>query len=71
MIASHCTPAPTPRKPDKPYPEFSLFAHAAVVWAKKIRGQLHYFGPWADPHGALDSYLAKKDHLHAGRKPRA
>jgi integrase len=66
----HFTPAERPGKPAKPYPEFPLFPHAAGVWAKKIRGRLHYFGPWADPDGALAKYLAEKDALHAGRKPR-
>ena len=33
---------------------------------------MHYFGPWDDPDGSswLKKYLAEKDDLHAGRKPR-
>jgi integrase len=31
---------------------------------------MHYFGPWDDPDGALKKYLAEKEALHAGRKPR-
>jgi integrase len=57
------------KKPSKPYPEFPLYAHAGGVWAKRIRGKEHYFGPWGDPQAAMDQYLRERDHLFAGQEP--
>jgi hypothetical protein len=56
-------------KPDKPRKDFPLFPHDAGVWAKKIRGKLHYFGPWSDPQGAYERYRQDFPYLQAGCEP--
>jgi hypothetical protein len=57
-------------KPKEPRPEFSLDAHVCGQWGKKIRGNIHYFGAWADPQAALARYLDEKDGHLAGQTVR-
>lgn len=56
-------------KPDKPYPEFPLFPHATKRWAKKIKGRLHYFGPWGNWQAALERFQYENDYLQQGKTP--
>lgn len=56
-------------KPAKPSDDFPLFPHATKRWAKKIKGQLRYFGPWSDPQGALEKYKREREDWEAGRTP--
>ena len=53
---THSTGKALRQKPLKPDPEFPLFPHACGLWAKKIKGQLKYFGKWDDPETALQRY---------------
>ena len=67
---SHSQMSKRRQKPAKPRLDFPLFPHATGRWAKKIKGKLHYFGPWADADAALARYVEERDDLYAGRKPR-
>jgi integrase len=72
-----------PAQPKDPFPDFPLGASTAGWWVKRIRGKLHYFGPWYKVRNgqierlpddgwqaALELYNAQKEDLHAGRIPR-
>lgn len=54
-------------KPEKPYPEFPLYAHATKRWAKKIKGRTHFFGPWDNWESALEQYEHAAPYIHAGK----
>ena len=46
-------------KPDKPYPEFLLYADRNGQWAKKISGQTWFFGKYDDPAAAIELLFSK------------
>jgi integrase len=69
---SHHTKSASPSKPDKPRPDYPLFAHDSGQWAKKIRKKLHYFGSWRlDPEGktALETFEREWPYLKEGKTP--
>ena len=64
------TNSTTSPSPAKPYPEYPLYRHKSGRWAEKIKGETHYFGPWRDWQGALARYMAQREDLEAGRRPK-
>jgi integrase len=69
-MPKHSTAKPKKQKPTKPYPSFPLFPHANGKWAKKIKGQLYYFGSWDDPAKANQDYEIRKAGILAGKEAR-
>lgn len=59
------------KKPEKPHPDFPLTPNGCGQWSKKIRGKVHYFGPWDDPDAALRRYLSEIEVILAGGNPDA
>jgi integrase len=56
--------------PSKPHPDFPLFLHATHRWAKKVKGELRYFGSTnGDPEGK--TALAKYHDEITGRPAKA
>jgi integrase len=68
-------------RPEKPYPEFPLYAHPLGYWSKKIAKRIHHFGRWgktvdgviehlpyeASWKAAYAAFKARVDDAQAGR----
>ena len=68
------TDSKVPNPFSKPRVDFPLYPHRTGRWAKRVRGQIKYFGKCADDskgEAALLQWLDQKDDLLAGRTPRA
>ena len=59
----------TKARPQKPYPEYPLFAHNNGQWCRKIRGKIYSFGKWSDPTAALKKHNAEYSYLKEGISP--
>lgn len=53
------------KKPEKPSPNFPLFAHQRGQWAKKMGGTLKYFGVWADHDATYRKYQKQYENPQA------
>ena len=60
-------PAGKSAKRAKPHKDYPLYRHKSGQWAKRVLGNVHYFG--TDPDAALAKWLKQKDDLLAGREP--
>jgi hypothetical protein len=63
MTKDHLTATSPQGKPAKPRPDplFARWNGRVGRWCRKIRGRLHYFGPWDDPDGAEHRYLDQRE----------
>ncbi len=57
------------KRPNKPYPEYPLYAHPSGKWAKVINYKTHYFGTWQQPEAALAEYLEALPYIKSGLTP--
>lgn len=57
-------------KPQKPYPEYPLNAHASGQWRKRFKGKTYYCGPWGDPLGALREWERIRNEIELGNDPK-
>src|SRR5262245_55347924 len=76
MTGVNSTPSASTHKPPKP-PGSPLYSHRTRRWAKRVRGKIHYFGPWSwdlPDHGhgeALKLWREQEAELRAGLVPRS
>ncbi|EMI53528.1 tyrosine-type recombinase/integrase [Rhodopirellula sallentina] len=54
------------KKPEKPRPDFPLYAHARGYWCKSFGGKKYNCGPWGDPAAAERNWLEIKARLERG-----
>ncbi len=63
---------PAHDRPAKPRPDFPLYPHKSGQWAVKVRGKMHYCGPWRDDRKGVEAlayWNRIKDYVLAGEEP--
>lgn len=57
-------------RPDKPHPDYPLFANQNGQWCKKVKGKPYYFGKWADDPKGITFYRLRHTFKTLGKRAR-
>lgn len=63
------TASQSSQRPEKPSPDFPLYAHSRGYWCKTHKGRKFNCGPWDDPQAALARWDEIRHKLERGENP--
>jgi hypothetical protein len=65
MSQDNSAASQVPDKPSKPSTDLPGYTHPTWRWAKQIRGQTRFFGPWDDPARSPDDCPERRKPLRS------